>query len=62
MSLSVIDTVDWFLLPADTRAGRFWKPSLTLSPSSSSSSSVASKSIVFSVSPLLKTTFPGKLE
>ena len=43
-------TVAWELLPGFTWAGRFTKPSLTFSPSSSLVSSVAEKVSVLSVS------------
>ena len=61
VSSSVIDTVASLGLPADTPVGRFWKPSFTLSPSSSTSSGVAWKVISSSVSPALNTTLLGTL-
>ena len=61
-SSSVMDTVVSSVDPAVTPVGReLPKPSLTLSPSSSTESCVAEKLTVFSVSPLLKTTLLGKL-
>ena len=48
--MSVIDTVVSSVEPWVTPAGRFTKPSLTFSPSSSTESSVAEKVSVFPVS------------
>ena len=56
-------TVVWFGVPALTRAGRVApNPSSTLSSSSSIVSCVALKVMLFSVSPLLKTTLAGTPE
>ena len=61
-SSSDIETTAWDGLVEFTPTGRVPKVSLTLSPSSSSVSSVAEKEKVFSVSPLLKTTVCGAIE
>ena len=58
----MIETTAWDGLVEVTLAGRVPNVSLTLSPSSSSASSVAEKERVFSVSPLLKTTVCGTIE
>ena len=56
-SLSVMVTVVVEVVPAVTPLGGVPKPSATVSPSSSTVSSVAAKAIAFDVSPLLKVTF-----
>ena len=61
-SSSVIETTAWDGLAEDTLGGSVPKVSRTRSPSSSSVSWMASKSNVFSVSPLLKTTLAGTPE
>ena len=62
-SSSVIETTASLVEPSATPAGReLPKPSLTLSPSSLSSSAVALKVKDFSVSGLLNTTLAGTPE
>ena len=61
-SLSRMETVASWLTPGTTPAGRLPKRSLRLSPSSSISSSTATKAIVFSVTPLPNITLSGTPE
>ena len=61
-SSSVMEMVVPLWVPVDTWSGRVPKLTLTLSPSSSTVSWMASKLKVFSVSPLLKTRFWGTPE
>ena len=58
-SSSVIETVASFVVPALTPVGRVPKPNFTDSSSSSTSSSVAVKTNVLSVSPALNVTPAG---
>ena len=55
-------TVDVLVVPAVTRAGSVPKPNSTVSPSSSTVSSVAANVNDLDVSPLLKVTLAGTPE
>ena len=57
-----METTDSPVVPLVTRLGRAPSPSFTLSPSSSTLSSVALKVKVFEVSPVLKVTLAGTPE
>ena len=61
-SSSVMETTAWLVVPALTPDGNVPKVSFTLSPSSSTSSAVAAKVMVVSVSPELKVTLAGTPE
>ena len=63
VSLSVMDTMASSVYPGLTPTGRALpKPNFTLSPSSSTLSSIAEKVKPFSIAPTLKVTFAGTPE